>query len=208
MSSMAICVFYSNSDEVLIQLDSRIRPGAGHSGPPTGAPHHHAHRRVRGHRRNRRAAGPGLQPAEGEGIEETGGLLAQACAARVVSVEPIPGSHNVKASVQTGLYGDKVVVCGAPNCRPGMFSAYVPIGKKVVNGVESDGMLASGAELGLNRDAAGIIELAGPIGAPLACCADSIVEIDNKSITHRPDLWGHFGMAREVAAILRHPLRD
>ena len=149
-----------------------------------------------------------MRTAECEGIEETGGLLAQACAARVVSVEPIPGSHNVKASVQTGLYGDKVVVCGAPNCRPGMFSAYVPIGKKVVNGVESDGMLASGAELGLNRDAAGIIELAGPIGAPLACCADSIVEIDNKSITHRPDLWGHFGMAREVAAILRHPLRD
>jgi phenylalanyl-tRNA synthetase beta chain len=149
-----------------------------------------------------------MRTAECEGIEETGGLLAQACAARVVSVEPIPGSHNVKASVQTGLYGDKVVVCGAPNCRPGMFSAYVPIGKKVVNGVESDGMLASGAELGLNRDAAGILELAGPIGAPLACCADSIVEIDNKSITHRPDLWGHFGMAREVAAILRHPLRD
>jgi phenylalanyl-tRNA synthetase beta chain len=149
-----------------------------------------------------------MRTAECEGIEETGGLLAQACAARVVSVEPIPGSHNVKASVQTGLYGDKVVVCGAPNCRPGMFSAYVPIGKKVVNGVESDGMLASAAELGLNRDAAGILELAGPIGAPLACCADSIVEIDNKSITHRPDLWGHFGMAREVAAILRHPLRD
>ena len=149
-----------------------------------------------------------MRTAECEGIEETGGLLAQACAARVVSVEPIPGSHNVKASVQTGLYGDKAVVCGAPNCRPGMFSAYVPIGKKVVNGVESDGMLASGAELGLNRDAAGILELAGPIGAPLACCADSIVEIDNKSITHRPDLWGHFGMAREVAAILRHPLRD
>ena len=149
-----------------------------------------------------------MRTAECEGIEETGGLLAQACAARVVSVEPIPGSHNVKASVQTGLYGDKVVVCGAPNCRPGMFSAYVPISKKVVNGVESDGMLASGAELGLNRDAAGILELAGPIGAPLACCADSIVEIDNKSITHRPDLWGHFGMAREVAAILRHPLRD
>ena len=146
-----------------------------------------------------------MRTAECEGIEETGGLLAQACAARVVSVEPIPGSHNVKASVQTGLYGDKVVVCGAPNCRPGMFSAYVPIGKKVVNGVESDGMLASGAELGLNRDAAGIVELAAELAG---CAPDYIIEIDNKSITHRPDLWGHFGMAREVAAILRHPLRD
>lgn len=37
---------------------------------------------------------------------------------------------------------------------------------------------------------------------------DHVIEIDNKSLTHRPDLWGHYGMAREVAAILRKPLRD
>ena len=37
---------------------------------------------------------------------------------------------------------------------------------------------------------------------------DSIIEIDNKSLTHRPDLWGHHGMAREVSAILRKPLRE
>jgi phenylalanyl-tRNA synthetase beta chain len=89
-----------------------------------------------------------------------------------------------------------------------MFTAYVPIGKKVINGVESDGMLASGAELGINRDAAGILELAEHTGELAGCVPDSIIEIDNKSITHRPDLWGHFGMAREVAAILRQPLRD
>ena len=40
------------------------------------------------------------------------------------------------------------------------------------------------------------------------CAPDQIIEIDNKSLTHRPDLWGHHGMAREVAAILRKPLRD
>ena len=148
-----------------------------------------------------------MRTAECEGIEETGGLLAGACPARVLSVEPIPGGHNVKAVVETGLYGDKVVVCGAPNCRAGMLSAYVPIGKKVVNRVESDGMLASGAELGINRDAAGIIELDGS-SALANCGPDHIIEIDNKSITHRPDLWGHYGMAREVAAILRQPLRD
>lgn len=150
-----------------------------------------------------------MRTAECEGIEETGVLLAQACGARVVSVEPIPGSHNVKAVVATAAYGEKIVVCGAPNCRAGMFTAYVPIGTKVVNGVASDGMLASGAELGVNRDSAGIVELAGERTGELARCApDSIVEIDNKSITHRPDLWGHFGMAREVAAILRQPLHD
>ncbi|MGA3077168.1 MAG: phenylalanine--tRNA ligase subunit beta [Bryobacteraceae bacterium] len=146
-----------------------------------------------------------MRTAECEGIEDTGALLAQACAARVVSVEPIPDSHNVKAVVETAVYGGKLVVCGAPNCRPGMLTAYVPIGKKVVSGVESEGMLASGAELGLNRDAAGIVELAGELAG---CAPDSIIEIDNKSITHRPDLWGHYGMAREVAAILRQPLRD
>src|SRR5579863_804755 len=38
--------------------------------------------------------------------------------------------------------------------------------------------------------------------------ADHIIEIDNKSLTHRPDLWGHYGMAREVAAILSRKLID
>ncbi len=127
----------------------------------------------------------------------------------MISVEPITGSHNVKARVDTGRYGEKTVVCGAPNCRPGIRTAYLPAGKKVIHGIESDGMLASGAELGINRDSAGIIELRTPVGAPIAGCApDSIIEIDNKSITHRPDLWGHVGMAREVAAISRRRLVD
>src|SRR5271155_5370827 len=38
--------------------------------------------------------------------------------------------------------------------------------------------------------------------------ADTIIEVDNKSLTHRPDLWGHYGMAREGAAITHGPLRD
>src|SRR5271155_4079175 len=38
--------------------------------------------------------------------------------------------------------------------------------------------------------------------------ADTIIEVDNKSLTHRPDLWGHYGMAREVAAITHRSLRD
>jgi len=58
--------------------------------------------------------------------------------------------------------------------------------------------------VGINRDASGIVELDGE----LQLKPDHIIEIDNKSITHRPDLWGHVGMAREVAAISRKPLRD
>ena len=40
------------------------------------------------------------------------------------------------------------------------------------------------------------------------CGADWVIEIDNKSLTHRPDLWGHHGMAREVAAFLGKPLKE
>lgn len=151
-----------------------------------------------------------MKTAECEGIEPVGALLADACAARVVSIEPMDGGHNVKARIDTGRYGEKTVVCGAPNCRAGMVSVYVPVRKKTIHGVESDGMLASGAELGINRDAAGLLELPGQQpGAPVPGCApDQIIEIDNKSITHRPDLWGHLGMAREVAAIARCRLRD
>jgi phenylalanyl-tRNA synthetase beta chain len=150
-----------------------------------------------------------MKTAECEGIEAVGGLLAEACAARVESVRPIEGSHNVVAVVDAGRYGRKTVVCGAPNCRAGIVPVYVPIGVKNIHGVESDGMLASGAELGINKDAAGILELESQAGAPLpGCTPDSVIEIDNKSITHRPDLWGHHGMAREVAAILGKPLLD
>src|SRR6185295_6859806 len=145
-----------------------------------------------------------MKTAECEGIEEVGALLAGACVAKVLSAEPIPGGHNRKAVVETARYGVKTVVCGAPNCRVGMTTVYVPLGKKTVNGIESDGMLASGAELGIYRDAAGIIELEGE----LILKQDHIIEIDNKSLTHRPDLWGHLGMAREVAAIARKSLHD
>src|SRR5579864_5821760 len=150
-----------------------------------------------------------MKTAECEGIEVVGALLDRACAARVEAVEAIPNDHNLKAVVDAGRYGRKTVVCGAPNCHVGIITAYVPIGKKVIQGVESDGMLASAAELDISRDHSGILELDTQVGAPLAgCVPDSIIEIDNKSITHRPDLWGHLGMAREVAAILRHKLKD
>ncbi len=145
-----------------------------------------------------------MKTAECEGIEEAGALLAGASVARVLSVEPIPGGHNRKAVVETLRYGVKTVVCGAPNCRAGMTTVYVPLGVKTIQGVESDGMLASGPELGINRDTAGIVELEGAWNLK----PDYIIEIDNKSITHRPDLWGHVGMAREVAAISRKSLRD
>lgn len=149
-----------------------------------------------------------LKTAESEGVEEVGEWLASARLARVESVEPIEGSKNVKAVVDVGSLGKKMVVCGAPNCRPGIVTVYVPAGRKVISGIESNGMLASGAELGINADHAGILEYSEDRTEDLGLAPDRIIEIDNKSLTHRPDLWGHHGMAREVSAILRKPLRD
>src|SRR5271165_2812080 len=128
-----------------------------------------------------------LKTAECEDVEEVGAQLAQACAARVVSVEPLPDGHNRKAVVETARYGTKTVVCGAPNCRVGLMTAYLPVGKAAIHGVESDGMLASGRELGINNDHTGIVELSGEWNLK----PDHVIEVDNKSLTHRPDLWGH-----------------
>src|SRR5580658_592254 len=101
-----------------------------------------------------------MKTAECEGIETAGELLAGAVPARVESVEQIEGGkHVVKAIVDAGKYGRKTVVCGAPNCRAGMLTVYVPLGSKSIAGVLSEGMLASASELGISRDHAGIIEL-------------------------------------------------
>ena len=59
-----------------------------------------------------------MKTAECEGVEPFGAHLAQVCAARVTAVEPIPDSKNQKVVVETGRYGARTVVCGAPNCRP------------------------------------------------------------------------------------------
>ena len=145
-----------------------------------------------------------IKTAECEGIEAVGAPLAQASEARVVSTEKVGQGHNQKVVVETTRYGIKTVICGAPNCRPGLQTAYLPLGRKMIDGVESDGMLASAKELGITGEHAGIIEL----NEALHLTPDHIIEVDNKSLTHRPDLWGHFGMAREVAAILHKKLLD
>ena len=145
-----------------------------------------------------------MKTAECEGLEHVGARLAEASVAHVASVEWIEGSHNQLVVAETARYGTKRVVCGAPNCRPGMLTVYLPMPPAVIQGVESDGMLASGLELGVNSDHTGIVEL----DSELLPAPDTIIEVDNKSLTHRPDLWGHHGMAREVAAITRQSLRD
>src|SRR5580704_3835228 len=145
-----------------------------------------------------------MKTAECEGLEQVGAQLAEASVARVKEVEFIAGSHNQIVVVETARYGNKRVVCGAPNCKPGMLTAYLPLAPKLIEGVESEGMLASALELGITRDHTGIVEL----DSEALLAPDTIIEVDNKSLTHRPDLWGHHGMAREVAAITHGTLSD
>jgi len=121
-----------------------------------------------------------------------------------------------KLTVNTVSVGGEVlqIVCGAPNARAGMKTAValsgtvvggMTIKKTKLRGVESCGMMCAEDELGLSDDHEGVMELASdaPTGQPLAEYlgrTGAVLEVDNHGITHRPDLWGHVGWAREIAA--------
>lgn len=82
-----------------------------------------------------------------------------------------------------------------------------------VLGTRSEAVLCSPADVGLQNLFAGsdtslldLRDLDVPPGTPLASAIgfdDAVLEIDNKSLTNRPDLWGHYGIARELAAIFK-----
>lgn len=159
-----------------------------------------------------------VKTAECEGIEPFGAHFSRVKVVRVLDVQPIGKGKNSVVKIDSGDGVERTVICGAGNVRSGMLAAWVPpstsleektISTAVIDGVESEGMLASAAELNISRDGVGILELEGvDPGALLPLTPDWILEIDNKSLTHRPDLWGHIGMAREVAAIANGVLRD
>ncbi len=160
-----------------------------------------------------------MKTAECEGIEAAGAHFASVLAVRVLTVAPPARGNNKAVTIDAGNGRQATVVCGASNVRAGMLTAWVPpgaalgekrIGLVVVDGVESEGMLASAAELGIGCDHSGILELTNVQPGDLLprMKPDWIIDIDNKSLTHRPDLWGHYGMAREVAAITGLALHD
>lgn len=161
--------------------------------------------------------------AEIDGVHRWGFGLQGVLVADVVAVAPHPNADKLRLG--TVDLGDRqvTVVCGAPNLAVGLRVPFVgpgttlPTGVTIqageVRGVPSPGMLASEADLGLSDDHAGLLVLDGvtaPAGTPLGQAIeleDVLFEVDNKSITHRPDLWGLYGMAREVAAMLGRPLK-
>ena len=154
-----------------------------------------------------------LTTAEIEGYETKGANI-KAVVAEVKTCERIEGSK--KLSKLTVFDGKTTypIVCGAPNVRAGIKVALdTSVGKAVLAGVESHGMCLSGKELGISNDHDGIIELdsraktGDSIIKALPFVKDIIIEIDNKSITNRPDLWGHYGIARELAVIFNRALK-
>ncbi len=169
-----------------------------------------------------------MSTAEIEGLETFAGGLDALVVGHVVHRERHPDADKLSLTrVDVGESEPVQIVCGAPNVAEGMNVAVVRPGSKLpavgdspalkikkskIRGVESFGMICSERELGLSDEHDGILELASGLvpGTPFPQAVDVIdhvLEIDNKSINHRPDLWGHYGFARELAAIYDRPLR-
>jgi phenylalanyl-tRNA synthetase beta chain len=164
-----------------------------------------------------------LHTAEVEGIEVFGEAIQDVVVGHVLECGQHPDAD--KLSVTLVEYGGEEpvsVVCGAPNVRKGLKIAFAPVGSKLPGGLKikkaklrgqvSRGMICSESELEMSENHDGIMELAedAPIGVRLIDhlgMLDYVLELDNKSLTHRPDLWGHYGFARELSAILERPLR-
>ena len=148
------------------------------------------------------------------------------------TIEQHPNADKLKVC-KTDIGGRvEDIVCGGSNLREGMKVAValpgamckwhgegdlMEIKKSKLRGVDSYGMICGAVEIGLadlfpTKEEAHILDLSdfdAPAGTPLADALDLndiILEIDNKSMTNRPDLWGHYGIAREIAALYDLPM--
>ena len=162
-----------------------------------------------------------IRTAEVESVKKVGNNLDNVVIAKIVKCEKHPDSDHMHIlQVECDEENPVQVVCGAPNVRVGLKTAYIKVGGHIegieiksrpLRGIISNGMCCSGKELGISDNHDGILEL--PSDAPVGMnikeylpIEDIIVEIDNKSLTNRPDLWRHYGIAREIAAITNHEL--
>jgi phenylalanyl-tRNA synthetase beta chain len=141
---------------------------------------------------------------------------------QIETIKPHPNADKLR--ITTTNVGTEVlqIVCGASNIHEGQIVAVALVGAKVrwhgegelvelkptqIRGEDSAGMICAASEIGLKDLIDGILDLSHlkvKPGTPVAEALnknDVIIDIDNKSLTHRPDLWGHYGIAREIAAI-------
>lgn len=163
-----------------------------------------------------------MTTAEVEGIERIAVDAAGLVAAEIVEIAPLPDAKHLSAcTVDIGgtrfatvtaapeLHaGDKVIFAPPGATLPGVGK----VGKAHVAGRDSAGMIVAGEMIGLAQLTQKAVKLPPQTkaGEPIATAGlldDWVIEIDNKSITHRPDLWGHYGIARELAAMFRKPLK-
>ncbi len=151
-----------------------------------------------------------------------GADLSGVVVAEIKSVENHPDSkklHLLKVDAGEGELID--IVCGAPNVRVGMKTALAKVGARLgeieiapraLAGYTSYGMCCSEKEIGISDDNSGIMDITDdiPNGTDIKsvyAIDDIIFEVDNKSLTNRPDLWGHYGIAREFAALAGRELK-
>ncbi|OGF22899.1 phenylalanine--tRNA ligase subunit beta, partial [Candidatus Falkowbacteria bacterium RBG_13_39_14] len=180
---------------------------------------------------------------EVEGVERQGKYLKNVVVGKIEEIKKHPNADKLKICiVDVGEKKDLQIICGGINLREKMHVAVAKIGAKVkwhgeeevtmekvkIRGEESNGMICTVAELGLEgsfeqKDSAEIMDLdklieisakggsasggrnwkfeIGHNLSEVLGLDDVIFDIDNKSITNRPDLWSHYGIAREIAAI-------
>jgi phenylalanyl-tRNA synthetase beta chain len=157
---------------------------------------------------------------EFESVENLGEAFEGFVVGRVVTAERHPAADTLSVcSVDVGSETLQIV-CGAPNVAAGQrvavgrVGAVVPRGQKdgapftlgtvTIRGVESHGMICSEYELGLGKDAEGIMVLpqAATPGRPLADALDLRDVVYDVEVTpNRPDWLSHIGVAREIAVL-------
>ncbi len=175
-----------------------------------------------------------MSTAEVEGMTDQAESLRGVVVGEILEVKKHPNADKLQLTVvdigspshKASANADKEklnIVCGAPNIAVGQKVPVATIGTKLPNGMEiqkakvrgeeSSGMLCAEDELGLGKDHAGILILDSKVmvGESLTKALgldDTIFEFDNKSLSNRPDLWSHYGIAREVAVLLGEKLKE
>lgn len=166
----------------------------------------------------------GARLVEVEGVIDETHKYDKIYVVRVESCEKIPETHLTLCQIDAGNIGKKQVVCGAPNVHEGMLAVWIApgavvpasvhedapfvIGERKMRGYESCGMLAGADELDFDDKHEKIAEIDPEMAKPgdsladVFALRDLVLEIENKSLTHRPDCFGLIGFAREVAGIL------
>jgi phenylalanyl-tRNA synthetase beta chain len=161
-----------------------------------------------------------LSGLEVEEVESRSTPLPGVVVARVLEAWRHPNADKLQlARVDTGTE-QLTVVCGAPNCRPGLTVALATPGavlpgdfvikKAKIRGEESFGMLCSERELGLSAESDGILELESGLAPGMALTTALALEdtvLHTSPTANRGDMLSHLGVAREVAALAGVALR-